>query len=87
MNTAIVELDPFSQVLAREVYANYQAELRKLADNSGKKLDGRSQQPSRALTSSGRQGHLGACHTEASRPRFSRRSYIRTISNPSIFRN
>jgi hypothetical protein len=30
-------LDPFSQLLAREVYANYQAELRKLADNSGKK--------------------------------------------------
>jgi len=31
MKTIVIELDPFSQLLAQEIYVNYQAELRKLA--------------------------------------------------------
>ena len=33
MKTIVVELDPFTQLLAQEIYANYQAELRKLASS------------------------------------------------------
>jgi hypothetical protein len=34
MKTIVIELDPFSQLLAQEIYANYQAELRKLASSA-----------------------------------------------------
>jgi hypothetical protein len=38
MKTVVIELDPFSQLLAQEIYANYQAELRKLASSAVKQF-------------------------------------------------
>jgi hypothetical protein len=34
MKTIVIELDPFFELLAQEIYANYQAEFRKLASNA-----------------------------------------------------
>ena len=38
MKTTIIELDPFSKLLAQQIYANYQAELRKLTSSAVKQL-------------------------------------------------
>jgi hypothetical protein len=38
MKTIVIELDPFSQLLAQEIYANYQAELRNLATSAVKQF-------------------------------------------------
>jgi hypothetical protein len=42
MKTTIIELDPFSKLLAQEIYANYQAELRKLACSAVKQFSANS---------------------------------------------
>ena len=36
MKTTLIELDPFRQVLAREIYINYQVEVCRLAHTSVK---------------------------------------------------
>ena len=38
MKTIVIELDPFFQLLTQEIYANYQAELRKLASSAVKQF-------------------------------------------------
>ena len=38
MKTIVIELDPFSQLLAQETYANYQLELRRLASSAIKQF-------------------------------------------------